>query len=476
MSRCPRAHEPPDSSPAEPRLATSLCQKIEQDHPRGAHMGEIRGGLAARISPVFMGDRAGADDKCERLPVSARASGSALCCESWTMVDSATATTELSPRDPRLRAGGRRISKVVFALVTAFMVAVPALASAEVRPAAEESPAAEGPIAAAESKASSKKKSPSKLTFATYNICMTEPWCSDMRGAPSKSARTKQVYKRVRTISPDVLAIQEGSALFNGITHLNYTHDGEPEPVVNPALIDNGLGKVSKYFRSSRVGKNFRVAFDPTENSAGLGIYVNTKRVNFVRDGSGAIDTRSIAIGADPEVIATAATERKTPRQAIFVHLEDKSTGSRFWFGTTHFSNGKHLEEKAARMSQMLAVQAVVESFGETPVVFAGDFNEARTVSTDRVLSATAQGTHPWLDAQDLTKSKSRVKINSFQKWKKKPTKSSSKVGRHVNRVLVSKSHWKVNKWVVSTTILRGKFTARASDHLPIVVKIQLRR
>jgi exonuclease III len=309
---------------------------------------------------------------------------------------------------------------------------------------------------------------PAALKYMTYNVCITEPWCSDASGAASLSTRKSRIYSRVKASAPDVLAIQEGSGLFNGVSNMKYTSSGAPKPVISPSSRDGAAGSSSKYFRKSTTGADYRVAFDPAASYAGVGIYVNAKTLDLViTDGKPAVKT--VALGTDPEIPGNGKTERRTPRSAIFAQVSDKSTGRRFWVGDLHTTEGSTTQEKAARLSQVeIAADTLTDLGGQS--VLLGDFNESRTTSTDRVLDAVRQQHSTSVDAMDIAPTLQNVKNNSYQGWKATPRTSSSSVGVHIDRAIFSSAGWTVTKWATGGVMSKGRWKSIASDHIPVVV------
>lgn len=285
------------------------------------------------------------------------------------------------------------------------------------------------------------------LKFMTYNICMTEPWCSD--ASPySISTRKSAIYDRIQASTPDVMAIQEGSYLFNGVTNMAYDVNDEPAPVIDSTKIDPTIGNVSKYFTLTNTGTNYRVAFNPADNFAGIGLYVKPTNVGFTTPR----DFRVEQIGTDP-------VGRQTPRYAMFVKLYDKRTLDEFWVGTTHLSDGSGTAEKAERLSQMANINTMAAAL-DGPVVLMGDFNEYRTTTTDALKPG-------WDDGMDLAATVSNKENNSYRGWSSTPQESTATLGQHIDRMLL-KGTWVVTRWA-----MQSNTSALASDHIPMVLQAQ---
>lgn len=315
------------------------------------------------------------------------------------------------------------------------------------------------------------KARPTQLRLMTYNVCFTEPWCSDAAGSPSVATRTARVNARVRASAPDVLAVQEGSALFNGVTDMAYTSAGEPAPRIKTRTRDARPGSSSTYFTKRTTGRAYTVVFDPAASYAGVGIYVNATTLDVVEVG-GVPAVRTVRVGTDPEVPDNGATERRTPRYAVFVHLRSKASGQTFWVGNVHTSDGTTPVEKAERLSQVRNTAVALRDLGG-PSVLLGDFNEARTTSEDRLLGALTSIDPTAVDAKDLAQDLRHAKYSSYQGWGTTPRTTSAASGNHIDRIILT-GDWQVARWATAGPLSGRTWASVASDHIPVVTVASL--
>lgn len=307
------------------------------------------------------------------------------------------------------------------------------------------------------------------LTFQTYNVCMTESPCS-RRSKTDLETRKHRLYARIAATQPDVLAIQEGSGLFNGITEYQYDAQGQLDLVFDSNRADKALGKKSKYFTADATGTDYRVAFEPSQTVHGLGFYVNPTVLDFGRT-DGVIDTKIVHLGTDPEIPNNGKVDNRTPRAALFVRLIDKSTGSDFWVGNVHLTDGLDPKSARERKNQAQRLSEAVQSLSPSRVVVMGDFNEARTEVHDHLGKVLSRGTKALSDAQDLAQSVENPQYDSYQQgWQRTPkTTTTPSLGRHYDRIFFSGGDWSVSRWATAGPLSGGTWSAVASDHIPVI-------
>lgn len=224
-------------------------------------------------------------------------------------------------------------------------------------------------------------------------------------------------------------------------------------------------------FTEARTGTAYTVAFDPTPLH-GIGLYINPARFSIVQR-SGQPEVEALLLGVDPQVPERAGVERRTPRYAIYAHLHDKQSGQDLWVANIHTTEGASKLETTERLAQVTAAADRAKRF-DGPVIFLGDFNQARTPQADPVLDAFGDRSG-FIDSQDRAKGIENANTDSYQGWATVPRTTPGGFGHHIDRVLV-RDEVEIGYWAVQTTLPKSGQRSLGSDHVPIVVSVAVGR
>ncbi len=243
----------------------------------------------------------------------------------------------------------------------------------------------------------------------TYNVCSDK--CSGW-----ESGRSAAAAARVRSFSPDVIALQEAKkAAFTPADLAGYT----------------------------------QVAYASAKH-----LYVRTARFAVAASGSVQLSPGRFAVWGET--------------------IDHQADGRRVFFVSAHLTPGK--SDKAARLRQaetkvlIDAMRAVNPA--NHPVVYAGDFNSHKNRGNDYVAPVfQAAGLY---DAFDLAETLTRQHHNSYSGLGPKPAIGIT-WGDHVDHVWVDPTTTRVTSWTNGVHVRSGRIvTPVPSDHSPIVVDLQL--
>lgn len=189
-----------------------------------------------------------------------------------------------------------------------------------------------------------------RLTIASYNILKTGP-------SPSWASRRSAVIAGIKSVSPDILALQEAL----------------------PTKVTGASGaKVPQYTDVLQMLGN-RYQYVTTQYSSGTHLAYNPDRLTVLRSGSQKLWT----LGS-------------SPRYAVWAVMEDKVSGKRLFVVDTHLepSGSNASKSTSARARQAREILALIKTQNSSghPVVVAGDMNSSRASKPSNAAYATFTG------------------------------------------------------------------------------------
>ncbi|MDX1619310.1 MAG: endonuclease/exonuclease/phosphatase family protein, partial [Balneolaceae bacterium] len=150
------------------------------------------------------------------------------------------------------------------------------------------------------------------------------------------------------------------------------------------------------------------------------------------------------------------------PRIVSWVRLEERDSGTEFYFFNTHFD---HRGEKARRESAGLILRKIGELAGESvPVIVTGDFNAAPDSDPYSVLTAELR------DAMKVSLHPHYGPEATFLAEGGPFNVGSGKEGRRIDYIFVNE-RVEVKHHGIIGTFREGRFP---SDHLPVVAEVRL--
>lgn len=148
------------------------------------------------------------------------------------------------------------------------------------------------------------------------------------------------------------------------------------------------------------------------------------------------------------------------PRICTYALFEDQQTGEKFWYFNTHFD---HIGDKARKESAKLIWKKIQELNSEDlPAILSGDFNLEPDTESIRYLSEKMD------DSKAISEGVVFGPEGTFNGYEfDKP------VTRRIDYIFLSHEDFKVLKFGV---ISSSKDLRYPSDHLPVMVKLELKK
>ena len=271
----------------------------------------------------------------------------------------------------------------------------------------------------------------------TYNVLKGE---RDGTRAPSGltiapwAKRRPGVIRLIRDASPDVIAIQEGSAWVSWER--------------GPRQVDDLV---------SHLGGTY--ALVSTEIPPSQPHYLRTGRYIMYRTSS----YRTVGSGGHWDVGDVS--------WAAYQVLENRSTGQRFLFVSAHLFNGRGLRNDRRRLQEARTLIGLASQYARNwgvPVVYAGDFNSHGGPQIALDGPRKAMHAADYRDARDIARHRANVRFDSANQYMRRPPA----YGENLDHIYVPRGI-RVTTWREELHLTDGHFTGTIpSDHNPVVASL----